>query len=170
MVQYILRPAWMKKIQLGICPDSIHPENGRAVFVYCDSLAQPGITGKLALKPKYAIEFGSFFPHIKAEISSGVFAVSEGHTDQLSFYGDDMFPDCFQSSEDVLVYSKKKVLELEKQLSETPATVNNGFKITPGASYISIKIALAAWRLFVEQFEKALQENRVDSFAYKTQE
>jgi hypothetical protein len=168
MVQYILRPAWMKKIQLGICPDSIHPENGRAVFVYCNNLIHPDITEKLVKKPKYAIEFGSFFPHIKAEISKGVFAVSEGHTDQLSFYGDDMFPNCFQTTGEVFLYSKNKVLELEKQLSETP--VNIGSKINSGASYISIKIVLAAWKCFVEQFEKALQENRVDSFTNEIQE
>src|SRR3954451_13365784 len=117
MVQYILRPAWMKKIQTGICPDSIHPDNGRAVFVYCNHLMQNDV-GVKRNKPKYAIEFGSFFPHVKAEIEKGVFAISEGHTDQLSFYGDDMYPNCFQTSEEVYLYAKNKVAELENQLLE----------------------------------------------------
>ena len=165
MVQYILRPAWMKKIQTGICPDSIHPENGRAVFVYCNNLMQNDVRGKKN-NPKYAIEVGSFFPHVKAEIEKGVFAISEGHTDQLSFYGDDMYPNCFQTSEEVYLYAKNKVAELEKQLLEAQE-INS---LNSRATYISIKIALAAWKRFVEQFQEALDENRIDSFTDKIQD
>ena len=168
MIRYILRPGWMKKIQYGICPESIHPENGRAVFVYCNTLIQPGITEKSTLKPKYAIEYGSFFPHGKAEISKDVFAVTEGHTDQLSFYGDDMFPNSFQTPEEVIIYSKNKISELKKQLSD--ALLNDKLKTNNGLSYQSVKIALAAWGYFAEQFEKALLENRVDSFTNKNPE
>lgn len=161
MVKYILRPEWMKKIQHGICPESIHPENGRAVFVYC-STPHPSITKKLEIKPKYAIEYGSFFPHGKAEISNGVFAVNEGHTDQLFFYGDDMFPDSFQTPEEVFLYSKNKVSQLKDQLAEYFSDDDLG--MNKRTSFNSIKIELAAWGYFVEQFEKAFQENTVDSF------
>jgi hypothetical protein len=162
MVQYILKPAWMKKIQLGICADSIHPDNGRAVFVYCNSLSPQDPTNDTGLRPRYAIEFGSLFPHLKTEISDGVFVVSEGHTDQLSFYGDDMFPDSFQTAEEVFLYAKNKVFELEKQLQEIQ--VNTAIAMNAGVSYVSVKIALAAWKCFVEQLAKALRENSVDSF------
>ncbi|MEO5891140.1 MAG: hypothetical protein ABIQ31_12845 [Ferruginibacter sp.] len=164
MIQYILRPEWMKKIQLGICPESIHPENGRAVFVYCDTLTEFHL-GKPATKPKYCIEYGSFFPHGKAEISKGVFAVHEGHTDQSTFFGDDMFPDSFQTPEEVFLYSKNKVSELSSKLSETLG--NDNLKTNEGIPYNSVKIALAAWKYFTKQFEKALQENSVSLFMNK---
>lgn len=162
MIRYELKKDWMKKIQDGICPESIHPVTGRAVFVYCNTITQTNITGKSGLKPKYSLEHGNFFPDIKEEIAPDVFQVEKGHTDQFSTYGDDMFPDYFQTPEEVLLFSKNEILELEKQLSET--IINNDFKTNEGVNNETINIALAAWKNFTTRFEKALKENKIVTY------
>ncbi|MCW3092500.1 MAG: hypothetical protein JWP81_3569 [Ferruginibacter sp.] len=154
----------MKNIETGICPGSIDQTNGTAVFVYCNRLTKITDCGFLGLKSNYAIEYGTFFPHGRIEIAAGEFFVSDGHTAQSTIYGDESSNNCFQIPEEVLQYSKNKVMELRNELSDI-LKINY---LAPDfvQSCLATKIELAAWLNFYNNLEDALVEHRVDTFIH----